>query len=423
MPEAAWSDSTASAAAALTRVLISMGADSGQRQLLAYAPRVPLAATRARWSSLIGADVVVQWNDHTMAAGLAVSAERMPDPSAAVLVRAAGGARPRGGATALVLRDAGGVLDSVPGVLSTGWRVASTSAPLRVRAAQTDAQAVIRDAPSTRRVMVLALPGWESKFVAASLEESGWMVDGRFRVSPRTAITVGAPQRLDTAVYAVVVVLDSMDVDAGALGRFVRAGGGLVLGGDALRIPSLAALRPARTTTSRAGVAGGLVANAPEQGLDAWELVVDGDAEVLRAIRSDHAHDEPVLIAKRVGLGRVVASGYRNSWRWRMEGTDDGAAEHRQWWGAVVAAAVGTARLSPFPPADALPGAAAPYADFVARVGAPIARAVRAPAGDDARSTPDPRSDRWRPGPALLFVMIGAGLLGEWTSRRLRGRR
>jgi len=60
-----------------------------------------------------------------------------------------------------------------------------------------------------------------------------------------------------------------------------------------------------------------------------------------------------------------------------------------------------------------LPGDAAPYADLVARLGAPSAAA---PPSDAPSSTPAPP-------PAWLFAIAAFALLTEWWSRRLRGER
>jgi hypothetical protein len=286
------------------------------------------------------------------------------------------------------------------------------------------ARVAVAPPPFARRVMLMAQPGWESKFTAAALEEAGWHVDGSYRVAPRTAVTLGAPARLDTSRYAVVVVLDSMSVDAAALTRFVRQGGGLVLGGDAVRIPALAPISPVRATSTRGAVAGALLTDTPSRGLEAWELVANRGASVVRSDASDHGHAEPVLVAQRVEAGRVVASAYRNSWRWRMEGTDDGAAEHRAWWGGALALAAGVPAAAADSLADAYPGDAAPYADLVARSGGAVpADRAAAPAPVVARTAFETLLDRLRSSPGLLFMVIALALLGEWASRRLRGHR
>ena len=245
--------------------------EDAPREVLLELPAIPGQRARALLGVANGADVAVRWRDETRAAGLALSATAVAGPSGAIDVRVAG-PRPQPGATnrpalPVLLGDAGGLLDSIRSMPVMAWRLASVSPPLRatlgpLRAA-TMAQVPARLPTFSRRAMLMALPGWESKFVAAALEEAGWHVDGRYRLSPSTVVTVGEPGRLDTARYAVVVVLDSMMVDAAALTRFVQQCGGLVLSGDALRVPSLARLSPVRATAVRGGVAGALLTNTP----------------------------------------------------------------------------------------------------------------------------------------------------------------
>ncbi|WP_411279719.1 hypothetical protein [Gemmatimonas sp.] len=421
-------DSTATAmTTTLVRELVAAAVDSLPRGVSVEMIAVPSQRGRAMLGAVKGADVVVRWIDRTQASGLALSATAVAGPSGAVDVRVAGAPAAERAMASLVLRDAGGTLDSIPNTRRAAWRLASVSTPLRASLGASEARVPIRAPGFTRRVMLIAQPGWESKFVTAALEESGWHVDGRYRVSPHTSIIVGSPERLDTARYAVVVVLDSMAVDAATLRRFVQQGGGLVLGGDALRIPVLAPISPARATTVRGGVAGALLTDTPQRGLEAWELVANRGATVMRSDGSGHAHEEPVLVARRLGAGRVVASAYRNSWRWRMEGTDDGVAAHRGWWSSVLTLAAGVPTTAGDPlsddHADAYPGNAAPYADLVARAGLPVSfdRTTAPPAS--GRSAFDQLLDRLRLTPGLLFTLIVLALLGEWASRRLRGNR
>jgi len=422
--DVAESSATALATTLVREVVLAAG-DTQPRGLTVELPAVPTWRARALLGAAKGADMTVQWIDRTQASGLALSAAAVAGPSGAVDVRVSGAvAGSVAAATPLVLRDGGGTLDSVPNTWRAGWRLASVSPPLRASVGPSVARVAVVAPLFARRVMLMALPGWESKFTAAALEEAGWLVDGRYRVSPRTSVTLGAPTRLDTSRYAVVVLLDSMSVDAAVIMRFVQQGGGLVLGGDALRIPSLASISPVRATSGRGAVAGALLTASPQRGLDAWELVATRGASVVQSDPSDHGHVEPVLVAQRVGAGRVVASAYRNSWRWRMEGTDDGAAEHRAWWGSVLALAAGVPAATGDSLADAFPGDAAPYADLVARLGGP-APADRAgePAAVLARPAFAAWMDRLRAAPGLLFMIIALALLGEWASRRLRGNR
>ncbi|WP_373067469.1 hypothetical protein [Gemmatimonas sp.] len=405
---------------ALVREIISASGDTQPRRVNVELTAVPSQRARAMLGAVVGADVSVNWIDRTQASGLALSATAVAGPSGAVDVRVVGAPS----SLLLVLRDAGGTLDSIPNTRVAAWRLASVSPPLRAAIGASEARVPTRLPAFTRRVMLMAQPGWESKFVTAALEEAGWHIDGRYRVSPRAAVTLGAPGRVDTARYAVVVLLDSVAVDAVAIRRFVQQGGGVVLGGDALRIPALAAISPVRVTMVRGAVAGALLTDTPQRGLEAWELVANRGAFVVRSDDSDHGHAEPALVAQRIGAGRVVASAYRNSWRWRMEGTDDGAAEHRAWWGSVLALAAGVPAMADDAVVDAYPGNAAPYADLVARVGLPVSvdGMTAAPAAR-ALSAFDQLMDRLRAAPGLLFMVIAMALLGEWASRRLRGNR
>jgi hypothetical protein len=365
----------------------------------------------------------LRWVDSTGARGLAMSLSRIATPGTPLELRVSAGRR-----GALVVRDAGGVLDSARTDAATAsWQLRTSTPPLQVESGSSIATVALPDPGAVRRVLVLGEPGWEGKFVVAALEELGWAVDGSLRVSPSGTVTIGVPRRPDGSRYAAVVVVDSMAVDAAALSAFVTGGGGLVLGGDALRIPALAALRPARGGELRGAVAGGLLTDAPRRGLDAWELDLMPDAVVLAEDAGEHTHREPALIARRNGRGRVVAMPYRETWRWRMQGSDDGAEEHRRWWDVALAAAVpaepdaGRARAQ----ADALPGSAAPYADLVARLGPPQAADV---AAVPPRRAPDDERGTWGdiplvPMPRTLLLITLLALVAEWGSRRLHGRR
>ncbi len=412
-------------ASTLVREVVAAAGDTQPRGITVELPAVPASRARSLLGAVDGAGITVQWIDRTLAAGLALSAAAVAGPSGAVDVRVAGArAAPEAALAPLVLRDGGGMLDSIPNTSRAGWRLASVSPPLRAFVGASEARVAVHTPLFGRRVMLIAQPGWESKFTAAALEEAGWQVDGSYRVSPRTAVTLGAPARLDTSRYAVVVLLDSMSVDAAGITRFVQQGGGLVLSGDALRISALASISPVRASSTRGAVAGALLTETPQRGLDAWEVVTDRGASVVQSSPSDHGHVEPVLVAQRVGAGRVVASAYRNSWRWRMEGTDDGAAEHRAWWGGVLALAAGVPAAAGDSLADAFPGDAAPYADLVARLGGPVpADRGGALAPVVARTAFAASMDRLRAAPGLLFMIIALALLGEWASRRLRGQR
>jgi hypothetical protein len=406
--------------ALLEREALPGAAQRGLDTLLLPLGAIPSPGLRAALGSVRANGVPLRWLDSTRARGLAASVSRAAAPGAPIDVRVA-----TSPGRTLALRDAGGVLDSVASTDAVmSWRLRSASTPLRVELGRSALTAGVPDSTRARRVLVFAQPGWEGKFVVAALEEAGWLVDGSLRVSPSGRVTIGAPQRLDTARYAAVVMLDSMAVDGALLAQFVTRGGGLVLGGDALRVPALAALRPARATELRGAIAGGLLTETPRHGLEAWELDVAGDAVVLDVDGGDHAHEEPALVARRLGAGRVVAMPYRETWRWRMQGSDDGLSQHRSWWQAAITTAVGVAPAAAGAgDREMLPGAAAPYADLVARVGAaarPGTAQGVSPTGDERERSGDiPLPLR----PWVLLLSAVMALLAEWSSRRLRGAR
>jgi hypothetical protein len=234
---------------------------------------LPDARTRAWLAGLAAAGTRVTWRAARRPA-LAATTEPVADP--------AGGARLLVAAPAgltVSAADALGPLDSARAD-AAGARggVAALALPdvgRPARAAAGGAVARAAGAPGVRlgAVLVVGRAGWESRFAAAALEERGWTVRARLGLAP--GVTLGAspaagsagarpagdtapappapPPRLDTATLAAVVALDSSAAPlAPALARYVRAGGGLVLAGDAAAVPALAALAPAA-----AGAGGG----------------------------------------------------------------------------------------------------------------------------------------------------------------------
>jgi hypothetical protein len=106
-------------------------------------------------------------------------------------------------------------------------------------------------------------------------------------------------------------------------------------------------------------------------------------------------------------VGRVVQLGYDETWRWRLAGTGDAPAAHREYWSSVVSAA---AYRATSPVAAARTSDAAPLASLYSDLGAPSApRAVPLAIGAGLH---------W-----WMFVALALLLLAEWTSRRLRGAR
>jgi hypothetical protein len=366
---------------------------------------LPDARTRAWLRALDAAGTAIAWRTAATPA-LAAAAEPAREPVGGVQLAIAA---PAG--APLAARDALGALDSVRAE-DGGARFAlpSAGAGLQVRTAGGAARL---DPPAPARlgeVLLLARAGWEAKFATAALEEAGWRVRARFALGPGIVVAQdGAAARapsLDTAAVAAVVALDSSAAALAApIAAYVRRGGGLVLAGEAARVPALAAL---------AGAA-----------LD--EPVRDGDA-TLRPLARPRADAVPlewrplggrralVAVARRVGAGRVVQLAEEETWRRRLTGGDPDA--HRAWWSRTVASAA----YAPSPPVAMRPASPldpparepAPLVATVATLGAPSSggRADDAPpAAPGPRRLPD----------ALLVGGALAALLAEVASRRLRG--
>jgi hypothetical protein len=227
-------------------------------------------------------------------------------------------------------------------------------------------------------------------------------------------VNIGAPAVLDTVRYGAAIVLDSGLVALSVLQRFVAQGGGIIFANDAVSASASRSLLPATAIESQPGVPGALLTAAPRLGLEAWMLRPTDDAVVLLSDARGSA-TRPTVIAARRGIGRVLVSAYRETWRWRLEGNDDGIEGHRAFWSGLVRS-VTLAERSPIDTsrrdASSYPGDAAPYADVVARLGAPTATLPANSGGATLPTAPK----LW-----LLYVIAAAGLLGEWASRRIRG--
>jgi hypothetical protein len=183
--------------------------------------------------------------------------------------------------------------------------------------------------------------------------------------------------------------------------RFVRAGGGVVLGAGAAAVPALAAISPARPAAPFTATLGGLASAAPRSGLPGRSLAaLRADAIVL-----ERRGPGVTVAARREMLGRVVMIGYDETWRWRLQGGPQSPDEHRGWWSGLVGSVV-RAVLVPRPQADAADPA--PLAALVSALGPPSAGA------------PPHAADGWRWDGVLLALCL-ALLLTEWLSRRTRG--
>jgi hypothetical protein len=329
---------------------------------------------------------------------LALVAEPVPDPEGGVRawIAAPSGAR-------VLVEDPAGPLDSLPAA-GGGARllVRSNPAELRARNGGSVASSAVSDSLVLGRLLLLGSAGWESKFVAAALEERGWKLDARLRLSPRGDVRQGTTGPIDTARYAAVVVLDSIGTaEARAVARFVRSGGGAVITGSAAEAAALAAISAGRPVASLPGREPfDSTLSEPRRNLELAPMVPGEDAVIL-----ERRGKAAAVVARRVERGRVVTTGYRDTWRWRMGGGENSVQAHRDWWADLIAGVAYAGRIAR---QQVAVSDEAPLAALIDRLGPASGR----PAG---------------PGPgfgiprAWLFGLLAAALLLEWASRRLRG--
>jgi hypothetical protein len=197
-----------------------------------------------------------------------------------------------------------------------------------------------------------------------------------------------------------VVALDGSAASRGsAIARFVREGGGLILGHEAA-VGDLRALAPAGAAEAFRETLGGLLTATPRRGLG---------GRVLRGLRPDALALERrgtavTMAARRHELGRVLMVGYDQLWRWRMQGGETSLEDHRAWWSGLVSSVA----YSPVVQAPTLQGDPAPLAALYASLGPP------------GNATWDAKR-RHLPWASLLLAACLLLLMIEWTSRRLRG--
>ena len=371
---------------------------------------VPDALT-ARWlAALRGAGIGVSWSGAVGGAGaLALETFRSPDPAGGIVLLAA---TPR---PASILSDGLGPIDTISVVRAPAVvRLASVEGDVTLRSGAQPARAGVAPPAAPRRVFVAGAAGWEAKFAIAALEESGWTVDARLFVRPDMDVTQGGATRvrLDTSRYAAVVLMDSAAAETMPVAEFVRAGGGVVLAGDANRARRIAALVGWRGGTRESAPLGTLPGDTAWRGLS--RFVLDSIPE-RRAVTLEERDGKAIVVARRHYAGRVMGIGYDQTWRWRMAGGDNSAAEHRAWWSRAVAGVTATADITTETTTEMTTSArtgAAPLASLYDVLGPPS----------------ELRRGLVASFPAALFSnLLGAlcltALLAEWMLRRSRGAR
>jgi hypothetical protein len=302
----------------------------------------------------------------------------------------------------VVLRDTLGAMDSTRAT-AAGVRaylprprptIDAVVGPVAARAAR-------HDSLDLRRLLVIGGANWETKFTIAALEERGWGVDAHIVVSPKADVHQGDIGTIDTSRYSAVLAIDTTAGRYGdRIARFVHSGGGLVLWAEAAKARSLAAMAPGGAGTLIEDHGRAPSDSAPRAALELVPITaLAPDAIVLERRQNDVS-----LAARRIGPGRVIETGYSNSWRWRMAGGDDAPARHRDWIAGVVAHVAYAGRVA----IPAAPSDVAPLATLIDRLG-PAAHDTMGPERDPNIVA------RW------VFAALCIALLVEWASRRIRG--
>ena len=358
--------------------------------------RPPDGKERDWLSGLGGAGTRVTWYGPTLLA-TAVVAEPRADPQGGLNVNIAAPDR------ALVqVGDSLGVLGTFRmGTAGLRVHLAKNRATVDAVVGPVDARAAVLDSLELKRLFLVGAAGWEAKFALIALEERGWKADAEIALSPKGDVAQGRLTPLDTARYSAVLALDSTAARYGErIARYVRAGGGLVLWAPAARVRALASIAPGPPGQGIADQNGPPPDSAPRSALELVPInALVPDAAVLERRASMAA-----VAVRRVGLGRVVETGYTDLWRWRMAGGAAAPARERDWLSGLVSLVAHAPRYA----VAAAPSDAAPFASLVDRLGAPSSTPLRAmiPAGVLAR---------W------MFAVLCGALFAEWASRRLRG--
>lgn len=286
------------------------------------------------------------------------------------------------GDSAMALRDSLDLLDSI--TTSATLTTEPTRGPVQAHEAGTVsfAGAPVHREPDA--VFVFGRVGWEPRFAITALEEVGWRVDARLELGRdrRVRQGVAAPSR---ERHGVVIVFDSASArrEAAQLQRFVRAGGGVLLAGDAAE---------SRVFPTRR---------------DTIAIALGDSAVYVRAVR--------------VGRGRVLSLDSAETWRWRMQGEGAPVEAHRVFWSRLVGVAAPIAPEAGIdtPDREATARADAAAARSAARDAAPRAALVAAlgPERPAPRRVPlAPATFPWWLAPVILLALIT-----EWASRRRRG--
>jgi hypothetical protein len=370
------------------------------RGIHAELDNTPSPLERAWLGALSGAGSRVTWSGAI--SPVMIEAEPVASPAGGTRILLAA---PSG--SSIAISDDVGPIDTLQAQHMGGsLGLSSTAGRVTARSKGSVASTLRRDSLTIRKVLVIGDAGWESKFVVAALEEEGWKVDAFIRVAPGVDVTQGAAVAIDTSRYSAVIALDgAVSPYANRIVEFARRGGGVVLTPEAATLDVMAPLRVG--VAGRASADAGGVQTAGSVTLTTLPLAP------ITSLRSDGVALEQragtvAAAARRVGAGRALQVGYEDTWRWRMAGGEGAVRDHRLWWTELVSSVAYAPRL---PQSESKVATdEAPMIGLVAALG-PATRS------ESTAMLSGPSSDSM----AWLFALLALGLLGEVTSRRLRG--
>jgi hypothetical protein len=362
--------------------------------------RTPLPAHRDWMSALSHSGVRFSWRGHLPPTGVAVHPVASPRGGLTVLTAAPNENR-------VSIEDELGLIEGATASHGgASFSVPSATGNIIARAGGAVATAAIPDSIRIGRVLVIGSAGWETKFVTAALEEDGWKVDVDIRVAPGVDVSQGIVSQIDTARYSAVIALDASAASrASDIVRYAASGGGVILAGTTASLDAFAGIRP--------GTSGTIRSPSAIEGEPGTITVTSLPVAPIVSLRADavtlaRENGLVAVAARRHGGGRVLQTGYLDTWRWRMSGGVNSPAEHRAWWTRAVASVA----YAPVITHSAGSSDDAPVARLIAALGPPSASrgaTVASAAGSISL---------W-----LLFAILSLSLLGEWASRRLRGSR
>jgi len=361
---------------------------------------VPSALERSWLGALAGAGSSVTWSGDLPPTMIDAQSVASPAGGTKVLFAAPSG-------SSVEVSDDVGVIDTVRAENSgAALALSSIAGHLTARVKGSVASTVQRDSVVLHKVLVIGEAGWESKFVAAALEEEGWKVDAFIRIAPGIDVTQGSAAVIDTSRYSAVVALDGATLPyANRIVEFARSGGGVVLAPRAASLDAMAPLGAGvvgrSTSEARAFQGGGSVNLATLATTPITSLRTD-------AVPLEKRAGSVTIAAKRIGAGRALQVGYDETWRWRMGGGDLAVRDHRAWWTGLVSR-VAYARRVPS-------GTITTSTDDAPMIGLFAAIGPATPASAMSNLSGQ-RSDLM----TRLSVLLALGLIGEVTSRRLRG--